>query len=875
MAEDKRQGDDAQKAQIAKILGYLEEIRHKAVECSDCISGSSMTTSSEKQANWNEKSDVRKHEGVITIYGGRGTGKSTLIQLVSNELREGKKDFVIGPISPDHFQETKSLFSYMLAVLHDKLFGSALEFTDCCQPNRGKNTYHAFSDRGEDLRNKLRNMRNYVARTIPVSLETLVNSGKSGEDFAYQFTDIQDRHVKAHHDFPELIHNLLKYYRDVKRNVSESQDKFDGLLVVAVDDCDLYPDLIRFVLDDIQRMGHSPNIAILFAAHEKELFRAVGENILNSQTPKKFALLKEFGLTDSEQLWEETTEYIRKVCPMHHEVRLDQDLDVYQARMSFTPIETSKSLNADNLTLCNIFSGFKFRYGTFSLFPTLLSIFSFKYVADKEDNDHKDFNSKKENKFIYSPFCDLLPPNRRSLSEFYQIVCQALLGSPIVNTEHAKEIFIDQKIATDLIQAIIQLSRYRLTPVKASRFDHYKYWRSGGIHRQVHVEHYEFIWSFRRGKNITAFSIPIQESYVLGFEKCIPGEENISVSIEFSFIADAGVVYCDDLSDNSPHKIAKEKYTDNLEKKRLEDVFQWRFLTFVFELVRLSHLEHVLFGVLPLAVFPSESYEGPVYSKLLKYDFIKVPMPSYVSVPFPNYSSFYMFRRFWNDQLHRIANLMSMKGNCRNIKDFEKESLSYLCMLRLYLMAVVFLCPTLAKKGFTWEGLSGDLSLDLNDLNKITECYIGDIKDSRLILEDEIYPAVANIAKFAKDEINFSGQDAAYHCAFLLYCAQLKGHPAGISGISGISGKSISCWIDENVFSSIKDYDTVYKSELANNVKSVLDNERGLNSEAMDRPDGLCLMYGVFELLDIIGEKGVTDLYRNNFKESFSKKWNN
>ncbi|MBF0416567.1 MAG: hypothetical protein HQL79_12465, partial [Magnetococcales bacterium] len=719
---------DVQDWQIKKIEGYLTEIRQRAAEYSLYIGDAD-------QMPWHEQPGVTEHDGVITIYGGRGTGKTTLIKEVAQKLRQESGDLVIGPISPVHFQETKSLFSYMLAVLNDKLFGGDQKSVDCCQPPRGKGGHRSLSDQGEELRNKLRDTRSYVARTIPVSLDTLVHSGKSGEDFAYHFTNMQDRHLKALNHFPDLIHDLLEYYKNKKQSRSKNNkeyqsEKSDGLLVVVLDDCDLYPDLIKIVLDDIQRMGRSPQIAILFTSNEKELFRVVGENILKTQTIQTLSYLEQCGLTNHKQLQDETTRYIRKVCPIYREIRLDGGLNDYKIRIDFVPIGTHQGANGSNPTLRQVLESFKFIGGSNALFPNLLSLFDFGYsgCANEVGIIESNQNNIERNTFKYSPFCGLLPYNWRSLFGFYRLVHQLMLRTEYINDIDG--ILLDEIKATELIWIMVQMSRYYMTPIQADQLNNFIFWRGDGGDRRVSIETYKLQWSaIREDKPTADLTIPIDVFYPWVRTKCDENSERI-VAIEYFFIPDAGVIPSDGQSkgklsgksiirnDNDEKVVNKFSYNISnwgemnlgnisnqgvsppqsltnaeMEKKRLDNVYQWRFLSFALELVRLCDFERVLFGRIPPAFLPY-AFFGPSSTSSMSGKYThdgcySVPMPMLIPTKFPSYSSYFLLRRFWNDHLSKVAYLRSVSPiNSKDRYELDQVCVEYLSTIYIYLLAM-------------------------------------------------------------------------------------------------------------------------------------------------------------------------------------------
>lgn len=269
---------------------------------------------------------------VISIFGSRGTGKSTALFFAAHALRESPDYLVLPVIDPEGFALGDSLGGWALAALEKELSESDL----------GKETGSA---RGLTLGQDLENLRRAQAVRAAAYLPGLGQRGLSFDDFARDAVKIPSHGVRMADRFASLLDDLA---------VARSNPSLR--LIVPVDDADLFPELLPAIVRDAQMLGASARVIVMFAADPKSLAQALQISYISSHESGASVALRE-DLIDPQDVRELAGRKLIKYFPRSHRVQLPGMS--LQERLAFKPLGDN-----DNEELAQLLASFPINDGS-------------------------------------------------------------------------------------------------------------------------------------------------------------------------------------------------------------------------------------------------------------------------------------------------------------------------------------------------------------------------------------------------------------------------------------------------------------------------------------------------------------------------------
>lgn len=806
--------DNPHQKNIDVVMAILEEIRQRAEEAEkkkkkeeeQCVADAS---------HWLDTPGIPEHNNVISILGGRGTGKTTLVRQLVKKLRKEKQDLVVGPITPMGFRETRSLFSYVLTTLYEELFGEKNN-KKICDPCQAENKTEL------ELEKNLRDMRNYVARTIPVSLKTLVQSGKPGEDFAYHYNTIQEKHVKAKKRYPDLVTQILDHR--ASQLCQTDREKKRGLLVVVMDDCDLFPDLIRIVLDDIQRMCESPRVALLFASNEKALFRVVGEKFLDNKEITAIKYLDKTGLSSPQMLVEETTLYIHKVFPINQQIHLTWRAD-YGNRLNFKPLVDDPNLadfvllggnRESRPSLYELMQSISFGKPAYPHIPNLAALFAWSKLSENE------ISRSTQGDYLFTPFCELLPETPRGLFILYQMLARFYRA-------HASEKetnVLENNHIEQLIQILIDISLYGALPSQRELLRAYLYFWSSNGRVSLDIRGKGAVWNTPKNPKSLLF-FKIKE----GFHQIKEG-----VSVEVRHFQECGLFPWPPQSDDA------KKALDNPDLSRLIELVQTVTVASGFTTQTTSDLPVATLSPphgLKSTVLVSGSLDRPDNS---------IVFPFWLDRPFPNYSAFFLYRRIWNDHVTGLIRFRETFGEGQLEDETTNQIiLDYLVILHLHLVA---LCINITCQAIPTA----------TPIKTIQDA----LKNRKERFLEYVDACVVKSPKQLDDK-----QMITANATFYLACALFSFDP--------MASKGTAEWIRVQIIAPLGKQDRAYQEPLFRQIWQLVSEGQYL-PVLETRPEGFALLTGIHNVLSVLDSDSDSFKKSENWKDliqSSLTKWNN
>lgn len=212
-------------------------------------------------------SDSPSGEAVVAICGGRGAGKSTVLEAVRTRLSE-MADLVLPTIKPEFFSSSDTVLGMAIAHLRATVEKS---YSDLLQHEiDGEVTFGTFLNR-------------LLRRASIIGHRELSSTSRQGQGLEAIADDFM-RSASVGSAFVEqwcyLVARTLDWIDS--SDESESTKVSRPLLIISVDDADLAPELLPRILVDLRVMIAASRVICLVCVDPSEARRALGERYLEN-----------------------------------------------------------------------------------------------------------------------------------------------------------------------------------------------------------------------------------------------------------------------------------------------------------------------------------------------------------------------------------------------------------------------------------------------------------------------------------------------------------------------------------------------------------------------------------------------------------------
>lgn len=181
---------------------------------------------------------------VVSIWGDRGTGKSTLLAQVLERLSDDRRFVVFPPLSPELFGDHDSLLNVALASIQSGLPAIAASATEATQL--------------EFLKALQRSRRSAAVNAVP--LDRLVTAATSIGEFAREIQDVAGGTEQMWQDAQRLFRSVTGFETGRKS------------IVVAVDDADLMrPSAVIDLVRQVRLLGSCDHVIAIVGGRENEI----------------------------------------------------------------------------------------------------------------------------------------------------------------------------------------------------------------------------------------------------------------------------------------------------------------------------------------------------------------------------------------------------------------------------------------------------------------------------------------------------------------------------------------------------------------------------------------------------------------------------
>jgi hypothetical protein len=202
-----------------------------------------------------------RDRNVISILGGRGSGKTTVLETALRDLRTTPETIVLRPIYPEAFLVGDHPIGWIAAALRPHVDGSAAEL-------RMKKR----ADDADQLTEAYNQFNNRVHTFLLAQTQGLDTSG----DTMLRKSDMLAAASESGFTLVEKLEELLRRLFTLRPSGSTRTSALSNrspLLVVSFDDVDLYPERVTRILEVLPVLSHLPRTVVMIAA-DPSLLRA-------------------------------------------------------------------------------------------------------------------------------------------------------------------------------------------------------------------------------------------------------------------------------------------------------------------------------------------------------------------------------------------------------------------------------------------------------------------------------------------------------------------------------------------------------------------------------------------------------------------------
>jgi hypothetical protein len=228
-----------------------------------------------------KKEGFVEYRNVIGISGSRGVGKSTILHAARKELGKNPHDLVLEVISPSDINVTESIISVVMISILYQLKQKIAEYEKVTDSGKNKPEEDPIFHLNK-FHEKLISIALGLSRSTKIALPSIQNAA-AGDEFSWQLIQAEQSLYGSKRLFNEWLEDFMEYNSSL---IKESSEKRRGMLIISLDDFDLFPDLLPRAVTDIGRYLQSDRIVVLMAFTEDAMIRAVAHHIVKPYTPR-------------------------------------------------------------------------------------------------------------------------------------------------------------------------------------------------------------------------------------------------------------------------------------------------------------------------------------------------------------------------------------------------------------------------------------------------------------------------------------------------------------------------------------------------------------------------------------------------------------
>lgn len=240
-----------------------------------------------------ETFETLKYDQILSIIGGRGAGKTSILLTLYEKLKNNKENIVLPIIMPELIDSDESIISWLLSAMKENLKNVEDEIELFGVKNRNSEYASMCSEYGlfdRCIFNKNNELRNKFSK-----LENAYYM-KSSKNVVANYPDNQYLRARMVENSFKLMQMFVDYWNalvDVYSKYLKESRKLNDvtpLIFIFIDDTDLKPQIINELLFVIPKYLSHPNVVVFVSAAHKTLAYAVKNHMYESLTKSAFDL---------------------------------------------------------------------------------------------------------------------------------------------------------------------------------------------------------------------------------------------------------------------------------------------------------------------------------------------------------------------------------------------------------------------------------------------------------------------------------------------------------------------------------------------------------------------------------------------------------
>lgn len=247
-----------------------------------------------------ETFEAMKYDQIISILGGRGAGKTSVLYTIYKHLKNSFfdgvhcGDIVLPIIMPELIEKNEGILSWLLAAMEDNLCDIEKELRiikrNNNDPNEESDVDDFFYDRcrcnnEKDLRNAFDELKNaYYTQNYKFNTDSYSETREWKAKSVDSSYNLMKRFVIYWNILVDKKILINNYYTGVKN------EDYTPLICIFIDDADLSPQIINELIYALQKYLAHPNVVVFISASQKTLKYAVKNHMYKLITQSSFDL---------------------------------------------------------------------------------------------------------------------------------------------------------------------------------------------------------------------------------------------------------------------------------------------------------------------------------------------------------------------------------------------------------------------------------------------------------------------------------------------------------------------------------------------------------------------------------------------------------
>lgn len=267
-----------------------------------------------KQAKENIKSKENKinnkeYFNNISILGERGTGKTSILLRLAEELNKDSYNIVFKLITPEIINKEEDLLGWVISLLSEKID----EIDKIEEERYYRNEYFCEIPKKTIIREKLNKLKTAYFLRRSTYDAIIINDYSSKFDYVGRKSEKLNADVQLQQKFIDVVDEVVKYYR---------KDDGEPLLIFMFDDVDIFSSRVSEVLNIIIKYFSNSNIVTFIAGEYNSFIENITTEFLKEESLLHSSLMDMIispeGLQVKEIRKRRAYELLKKVLPPNH-----------------------------------------------------------------------------------------------------------------------------------------------------------------------------------------------------------------------------------------------------------------------------------------------------------------------------------------------------------------------------------------------------------------------------------------------------------------------------------------------------------------------------------------------------------------------------